>query len=99
MMLRALWYRDREEFERARSPGSFRLEQRKRQDLYEMIYFCPCGCGTENRLLVGDGHKPDGARPSWRWNGLRSEPTLHPSVHMVGHWHGWLRGGYWETCT
>lgn len=97
MTLRALWYRDRAEFDRARTPGSFRLEERKRQNLFEFIYFCPCGCGTEGRLLVGDGHKPDGARPSWRWNGLRSEPTLHPSVHMVDHWHGWLRSGYWET--
>jgi hypothetical protein len=98
MRLRALWYRDTEEFERHRNPGSFRLEARATAGLYDFFYFCPCGCGVERELLVGDGEKPGGTRPSWRWNGSRSEPTLNPSVNMQDHWHGWLRDGYWESC-
>lgn len=97
-MIRALHYVERSEFEANRIPGSFRLELRQSTGLFEFVYFCPCGCGVEGRLLIGDGHKPGGSRPSWRWNGSRSEPTLDPSVNHVGHWHGWLRDGYWESC-
>ena len=29
-------------------------------------------------------------RASWEWDGDIDAPTLSPSVHNVGHWHGWL---------
>lgn len=29
----------------------------------------------------------------WGWDGNEDQPTLTPSVHCIGHWHGWLRGG------
>lgn len=96
-MLRALWYRDDDEFELRRHPGSFMLHDREIAGMSELDYFCPCGCGLRNRLLVGEGFKPGGARPSWRWNGSRSDPTLTPSVQVAGHWHGWLEDGYWRT--
>lgn len=66
--------------------------------LFDFIYFCPCGCGSEGELLIGQDFKPGGKGSSWRWNGSRTEPTLDPSVNHVGHWHGWLRNGYWEAC-
>lgn len=31
--------------------------------------------------------------PSWKWNGDREKPTLEPSIHTHGHWHGWVRNG------
>lgn len=31
---------------------------------------------------------------SWIWNGDKELPTLSPSLHCVGLWHGWVRGGY-----
>lgn len=31
--------------------------------------------------------------PSWQWDGNREKPTLSPSVHTFGHWHGWVRNG------
>lgn len=95
--IRALHFSDRAEFLKARHRGSFHLEPRQMPGLFELHYFCPCGCGLENRLLVGEGHKPGGARPSWIWNGSKAEPTLKPSVNMIDHWHGYLRDGYWET--
>lgn len=58
-----------------------------------MIYNCPCGCGTRGSLAF----RPH-ASPSWEWDGNRDAPTLSPSVHHVGHWHGWLRNGIWESC-
>ena len=29
----------------------------------------------------------------WGWDGNEESPTLTPSVHCIGHWHGWVRGG------
>ena len=37
--------------------------------------------------------KPEGTTyPSWEFTGTPGEKdfTLHPSVHLVGTWHGWL---------
>lgn len=100
MSVRAIYYPEhqREAFEHYQTAGSFMLELRDVPGLFEFIYFCPCGCGIRGRLLIGDGFKPGGERPSWRWNGSRTDPGFDPSVNHVDHWHGWLRGGYWESC-
>ena len=29
----------------------------------------------------------------WGWDGNEDVPTLTPSVHHIGHWHGWVRAG------
>lgn len=29
----------------------------------------------------------------WAASGNQEQPTLTPSVHSVGHWHGWVRDG------
>lgn len=58
-----------------------------------IIYCCPCGCGVTGAL----DFRPHES-PSWDWDGNRDKPTLSPSVHHVGHWHGWLRNGVWESC-
>lgn len=41
-----------------------------------------------------------GARPGpnvkgrhWGWDGNADVPTLTPSIHTHGHWHGWVRAG------
>jgi hypothetical protein len=97
-MIRAIYYPEHQAqfWEAYRTPGSFRLIARETPGLCELQYWCPCGCGLRNSLLVGKGHKPGGDRPSWRWNESTTEPTLDPSVNVVGHWHGWLRDGYWR---
>lgn len=40
---------------------------------------------------INDGH-------SWDWDGNPLLPTLQPSVHSVGKWHGWIRKGRMESC-
>lgn len=55
-----------------------------------MAFRCPCGCGLESWLTIRPAPSP-----SWEWDGNREEPTLSPSVHNVGHWHGFLRAGWW----
>lgn len=57
-----------------------------------LIYVCPCGCGEQGSLAF---RLPGADRPSWIWDGNRETPTLEPSVHHVGHWHGYLRSGFW----
>ena len=29
----------------------------------------------------------------WSWDGNAERPTLEPSIHMIGVWHGWVKGG------
>ena len=33
----------------------------------------------------------EGAR--WTWDGDEDKPTLEPSLHAIGVWHGWARDG------
>ncbi len=56
-------------------------------------YSCPCGCGASGGLRVAVAVKPEQS-PSWVWDGNRDAPTLHPSIHHIGHWHGWLKAGF-----
>jgi Family of unknown function (DUF6527) len=36
--------------------------------------------------------------PSWQWDGNEDKPTLTPSVHLPGRWHGWFRAGRMVSC-
>lgn len=75
-------------------PGAFEFYVDGAEDnVAGMIYACPCGCGATGALAFRP--RPS---PSWEWDGNREAPTLSPSVHHVGHWHGWLRNGVWESC-
>lgn len=44
-----------------------------------------------NYLPVALGPNTPGKH--WGWDGNEDAPTLTPSVHCIGHWHGWVRGG------
>ena len=35
---------------------------------------------------------------SWEWDGNEDRPTLSPSVHHIGRWHGYVRNGRMESC-
>lgn len=37
--------------------------------------------------------RPNDNDAQWRWDGNLDEPTLRPSLHAVGEWHGWVTGG------
>lgn len=88
---------DREQFKERKVAGSFHLGPPDPDGELLFWYCCPCGCGSIAPLIAGSGFKPaDG--PSWNWNGSTDAPTLTPSVHHRGHWHGWLRNGVWESC-
>lgn len=38
------------------------------------------------------------AHPSWEWDGNEDKPTLKPSVHLPGRWHGWFTAGRMVSC-
>ena len=36
---------------------------------------------------------PNACDAQWTWNGGETKPTLSPSLHAVGVWHGYVRDG------
>lgn len=36
---------------------------------------------------------PNHCGAKWSWDGNEDAPTLYPSLHAVGTWHGWCRAG------
>lgn len=77
------------------TPGAFKFYvSRESADAPAgIIYSCPCGCGHTGALALRPAPSP-----SWHWDGNRDKPTLTPSVHHVGHWHGYLTAGEWVCC-
>jgi hypothetical protein len=55
---------------------------------------CPSPTAPDNYILnylpVCTVNKADKA---WLWDGNLDAPTLSPSIHCIGHWHGWVRAG------
>ena len=39
---------------------------------------------------------PNADDASWSWDGNEDKPTLSPSLHAVGIWHGYVRNGMVE---
>ena len=76
-------------------PGAFEYYKAGDRYLAGMIYCCPCGCGRTGALRF---RPSEPSHPSWQWDGNMEAPTLTPSVHHVGHWHGWLTDGVWRSC-
>lgn len=42
--------------------------------------------------------KPLNGGHSWEWDGNMDKPTLKPSVHSIGRWHGHIKQGRMESC-
>ena len=76
-------------------PGAFKFFNSGGNGPSGMNFICPCGCGALSPLHF---ERDETADPAWQWDGNIEKPTLTPSVHWVGHWHGYLRGGVWESC-
>lgn len=36
---------------------------------------------------------PNHCNAQWSWDGNEDSPTLTPSLHAVGVWHGWVKNG------
>lgn len=55
-----------------------------------MWFMCPGPCKQLSALHL-DGKGGEGR--NWTWDGNTEAPTLHPSIHHLGCWHGWLKNG------
>ncbi len=87
----------KDEFRATKQPGSFFVTEPGSDREQFFWYRCPCGCGRQGALSVGNGFKPADP-PSWLWDGSLEAPTLTPSIDHRGHWHGWLISGEWKVC-
>lgn len=79
-----------------------------------VIYDCPCmdpKCEWGGRVVIGFANPLDGKpQLSWRGESATNEYfwqrtgdtfetlTLSPSIHCVGHWHGFMRSGVLVSC-
>jgi len=54
--------------------------------------------GAELASLPLKPGEPREGRACWEWDGNREAPTLSPSVHRPGTWHGFIRAGRLESC-
>lgn len=95
--VKATFLQDVDADEREDVPGGFTfyVKAESGDQPRGMIYTCPCGCKRRGALPFRPTTGDDVGRASWEWDGNREVPTLNPSVHHVGHWHGWLKAGFW----
>jgi hypothetical protein len=70
------------------------------------------GDGMRTLYIVLPGRDPNRLRPDaihvrfggsngvrvWSWDGNLDKPTLAPSLHWTGDWHGHLENGYLKSC-
>jgi hypothetical protein len=74
-----------------RRPGTYKFFADDDGSVAGMNFRCPCPCARLTPIYF-TGHA-EANDPSWDWDGNREAPTLWPSLHAVGHWHGWLKQG------
>ena len=67
-------------------PGDFTFD-----DDRKTIYVWLPGVTGPDALRIQFG-TPGGPRV-WGWDGNEDKPTLMPSIHALGQWHGYLREG------
>lgn len=55
-----------------------------------IVFVCPCGCGQMRSVPVA-------GQRGWTWNGDKNNPTITPSIQVVGEcgFHGFLTNGEW----
>ena len=50
--------------------------------------------GEMSHVPVSTGEKQASC---WLWDGNRESPTISPSIHIIGSWHGYIRNGKLEN--
>jgi hypothetical protein len=76
-------------------PGSFHISLTSSGQRV-MWHVLPDGtAGAINLRPTAPGNE---THPSWEWDGNEDKPTLQPSVHLPGRWHGWFTAGRMISC-
>lgn len=73
-------------------PGDFCFSEER-----DYLYIWIPGVSGPDALRIRKG--PDsGEHRVWSWDGDEERPTLSPSIHTPGYWHGFLRAGRLVSC-
>jgi hypothetical protein len=72
-------------------PGDFCFDEERKH-----IYLILPGTKHPDSLRIQKGN-PGGPRV-WGWDGNEEKPTLSPSIHAPGEWHGFLIDGFLKSC-
>lgn len=56
------------------------------------------GTGESRWCAVPVNRGSPGGPRCWGWDGNEDKPTLLPSIHLPGVWHGFLQAGYLKSC-
>jgi hypothetical protein len=72
-------------------PGDFfwEIEDGKRL----LVVALPCKGGNYGLWCEWSIDHKNHCNASWSWNGNETAPTLKPSLHWKGAWHGYVRNG------
>lgn len=73
-------------------PGDFCFDEER-----EHIYVILPGMKHPDAIRIEKGS--DRGHPRvWGWDGNEDKPTLQPSIHCPGEWHGYLTEGELKSC-
>lgn len=72
-------------------PGDFSFSED-----FDCIYLWMPGMPGPDAIHIQRG-QPGGDRV-WGWDGDEDRPTLTPSLHVPGCWHGYLQSGRLQSC-
>jgi hypothetical protein len=81
----------RVQFGEMERPGDFTFNEE-----FDCIYVWLPGRLSPDALHIQKG--PQGPERVWGWDGNEVFPTLTPSIHDVGYWHGHMQNGRLVSC-
>lgn len=64
----------------------------------KIIHFYHCLPGEKNMSVIQVQRGTPGGNRVWGWDGNEDKPTIFPSIHVIGYWHGWCREGRLVSC-
>jgi hypothetical protein len=81
----------RVQFGEMERPGDFTFSEE-----FDTIYVWLPGINAPDAIRIQKG--PPGGDRVWGWDGNEVFPTLEPSIHCPGTWHGYLKQGKLVSC-
>ncbi len=70
-------------------PGDFKFSEER-----DYLYIWIPGTTGPDAIPISNLKHPR----NWLWDGNEDSPSLSPSLHCVGEWHGYLTSGYLQSC-
>jgi hypothetical protein len=77
-----------------KNPGDFAWSS----DFKTMFLLLPGEKGSAAAIRITQSCADENNRPRWIWDGNIENPSLMPSIHAPGEWHGYLQNGMFQSC-